>query len=202
MITISLQQIKDYGPNAQRSLWTAFDKLVRDKGGVVNDEPFPLVDALESNTFEEVLQYIACLPEHHNLWSQYALWCAKHVEHFPLDDRSRMALIVAHRYLCGASTKNDLWGAMRGAEEAAYDAKKSRKMLPRSAICAAQAIAWAASAVRESGLAAQAAHRTEANVRAQHAATEAVEAALAAVEAMQAFTGSVLYVKFIEILRS
>jgi hypothetical protein len=136
-ITTTLNKIRAQDPCADgwRKLLAHLDKTEAD------DEPLPLSVIVESNGLEDALWALRTLPEHNNLWRQYAVWCARQVQHLMTDERSIAALDVAERHSRGEVTDEELtsaWAtAWAAAEAAAWDAAWD-------AASAASATAWAA----------------------------------------------------------
>ena len=131
MITITLQKIKNAGPCRE-----GWEKLLKSKGGIKAEfsAEFPLTDLLDSNSLDDLLWCLRCLPEHNNIWRKYAVWCARQVEHLMADQRSKDALDAAWNHSEGLITNRDLaaaWDAARAAAwaaagDAARDAQKSK----------------------------------------------------------------------------
>ena len=135
-ITTTLNKIRAQDPCADgwRKLLAHLDKTEAD------DEPLPLSVIVESNGLEDALWALRTLPEHDNLWRQYAVWCARQVRHLMTDERSIAALDVAERHSRGEVTDEELtsaWAtAWAAAEAAAWAAAEA-------AASAASAAAWA-----------------------------------------------------------
>ena len=89
------------------------------------DKPFRLVDALETNSLDDVLWALRCLPEHGRLWRLYAVWCARQVQGLMTDPRSVAALDVAERHARGNATDEDLAAAWDAARAAAWAAARA-----------------------------------------------------------------------------
>jgi hypothetical protein len=130
MICTTLNKIRAHGPCAD-----GWQKLLRHLGkSEADDAPVPLAVIVESNGLDDALWALRTLPEHSNLWRQYAVWCARQVQHLMTDPRSLAALDVAERHASGDATDDEL----AAARAAAWDAARA------AAWDAARAAAWAA----------------------------------------------------------
>ncbi len=102
-ITITLNKIIDHDPCSD-----GWEKILKGRGkAAADDEEFPLSEAFQSNSLEDVLWALRCLPEHDRLWRKFAVWCARQVQ-----DQSINALEVAWRHSIGEATDEELQAAM------------------------------------------------------------------------------------------
>lgn len=73
-IMITLTDIKRHHPCSE-----GWSNLVNGRRALFPDwrpaDPFPMVECLQTNTFNDVLWAAQCLPEHEVLWRLFALWC-------------------------------------------------------------------------------------------------------------------------------
>jgi len=159
-ITISLGMIKNNPVEAPCK--PGWESILAARGGDAADydEMFPLVDALDSNSLDDVLWATRCLPEYNNLWRRYAWWCASQVKHLTDDRRVHDCLDVIDRYIKGEVSEDDLEAAWAAARAAARDARDAAGAA-WAARDAAGAAAWAArdAAGAAAGAAARAAAR-------------------------------------------
>lgn len=133
-INISLNKI--FASDPCKGGWEA---ILKGRGKAApDDEEFPLSEALESNSVQDVIWVFRCLPEHDRLWRKFAVWCARQVQHLMTDERSINALEVAWRHSNGEATDEEL----RSANDAAWAA--ARAAASASAWAAELAAAWAA----------------------------------------------------------
>jgi hypothetical protein len=165
-ITTTLNKIRAQDPCADgwRKLLAHLDKTEAD------DEPLPLSVIVESNGLEDALWALRTLPEHNNLWRQYAVWCARQVQHLMTDERSIAALDVAERHSRGEVTDEELTSAWAASTASTASAAAS------TASAAASAAAWAA-ASDAARTAARTAARAAASFGAWAAASDAARAA-------------------------
>ena len=166
MITITLQKINDKNP-----CLSGWDTILSAHGGENADmnAGFPLVDALETNSLDDVIWAMRCLPEYDREWRLFAVWCARQVHHLMTDPRSIDTLDVAERFANGQATVCELTAA-RAAAKDAWDA---------------QAATWDARAATWAALAAWDAARNAASVGGW-AALAASDAAMATLDARAA----------------
>ena len=77
---------------------------------------------------------------------QFALWCARQVEHLMEDERSKEALNVVERFLNGEATQEELKAARSAADAAARsaDARSAAADAARFAARSAADAAWSA----------------------------------------------------------
>lgn len=150
-ITITLNKIKANNPCDK-----GWENILKGRGKAApDDEEFPLSEAFQSNSLEDVIWALRCLPEHDRLWRKFAVWCARQFQYYLTDERSLAALDVAWRHSDGEATDDELqvaWDVARDAARDAWDAWASRtasaasvaEMASRdSASDAASAAAWA-----------------------------------------------------------
>jgi len=105
---------------------------------------------------------------------EFALACARRVQHLMTDPRSTDALDTRERWLRGSASEEEMDAAWRAATIAVWHAEKDEA---RAAACgAARAAAWAASAASDAASAAAWA-AAEAQYAAQYAARAAARAA-------------------------
>ncbi|SFN64292.1 hypothetical protein SAMN05216516_112104, partial [Izhakiella capsodis] len=142
---------------------------------------------LDSNSLEDTIWCMRCLPEYEALWRKYGVWCAAQVEHLMTDDRSKNALRVAWRHSEGLATDEELSTAWAAAEAAALDAAEA----------AALAVALAA---RDAADAAALAARDAADAVALAVALAARDAADAAGAAAEDAARDAQQEKLVEIL--
>lgn len=88
MIKITLRQIKEHDPCKD-----GWDKIYAAQGPDL-DEPFNLVEALDSNGFDDTVWALRCLSGYDNLWKRYARWCAERVTHLTECSRINPSAIV------------------------------------------------------------------------------------------------------------
>ncbi|SFN13486.1 hypothetical protein SAMN05216516_102535, partial [Izhakiella capsodis] len=120
-------------------------KVLRAHEILGRDTEFPLLSVLDSNSLEDTIWCMRCLPEYEALWRKYGVWCAAQVEHLMTDDRSKNALRVAWRHSEGLATDEELSTAWAAAEAAALDAAEAAALaVARDARDAADAAALAA----------------------------------------------------------
>ena len=125
MITLSLNEIREQSPCKQ-----GWEKLLKSKQNTHWNQQFPLSDIIDSNGLNDALWCLRVRPEYSNLWRKYAVWCARQVERFMTDNRSKSALDVAWRHSEGQATDKELaaardaarHGARHGAGYVAWDA--------------------------------------------------------------------------------
>lgn len=118
MICTTLNKIREHGPC--KSGW---EKLLAHLGKTqADDEPLPLLTVLDSNGLDDCLWCLRTVHEHDREWRQFAVWCARKVEHLMTDQRSRDALNVAERFANGQATQDELAAAWHAARAAAGDA--------------------------------------------------------------------------------
>ncbi len=143
MITTTLNAIRAHSPCA--SGWT---KLLAYLGKTsADDEPLPLLTVLESNGLDDALWCLRVLgPKHYGWAREYAVWCARQVQHLMTDSRSLAALDVAERYARGEATKEE----RTAARSAAWAAESAARSAAESAAWAAESAAWAARSAAES----------------------------------------------------
>lgn len=184
MITLSLNEIRVHSPC--KSGW---ETLLKSKPNADWNEQFPLSDIIDSNGLNDALWCLRARPEHSNLWRKYAVWCARQVEHFMTDERSKAALDIAWRHSEGVATDEELAAARAAAWNAEWNAARAaaRAAAGVAAANAAANAAWAAAeaaavagrvAARNAALAAAYAARA-AGYAARDAARAARDAALA-----------------------
>lgn len=123
-ITITLNKIKSHNPCEEGWLAILAGQGKTEAGP--DDVEFPLAAALESNSLDDVLWAMRCLPEHNSLWRKYAVWCARQVQHLMTDSRSVAALDVAWRHSEGQATDEEL--ATAGAAARAAGAAQKAKL--------------------------------------------------------------------------
>ncbi len=193
-ITITLNKIIDHDPCSD-----GWENILKGRGkAAADDEEFPLSEAFESNSLDDVIWALRCLPEHDRLWRKFAVWCARQVQ-----DQSINALEVAWRHSIGEATDEELQAArdaawaeeLQAARDAAWAERIARDdaWAARAAACvaacaaawAARADAWAAWAAARAARAAWAARDAAWAASAAHAAarTTALDAARAAQKA-------------------
>jgi len=115
-VMITLNQIKTARPCGEG--WSAILKLRGQNAD--HDEPFPLVDALQSNPTSHVVWALQCLPNGKELAIRYALGCAEMVRHLMSDVRSTAALDAVALYLTdGTPVDADAAAAAYAADAAA-----------------------------------------------------------------------------------
>lgn len=154
------------------------------------EREWPLVEAFKSNSLDDVLWALRCLPEYNALWRKYAIWCAKQVDHLLTDQRSEDALEVAWMHSNGQTTEAELaaardaaWDAAWATRVAAWDAKDTASdtelAAAESARDAASAAAWSLASATIAGAAARNAARaaSDASYAACPAARTAAKAA-------------------------
>lgn len=161
-ITISLNKIL-----ASEPCKGGWESILKGRGKAApDDEEFPLSEAFESNSVQDVIWAFRCLPEHDRLWRKFSVWCARQVQHLMTDSRSVAALDVAWRHSEGQATDEELadasdaaWTAMAAAWAAsdaastastastARAAARSARSAARDAAsdAASDAAAWASS---------------------------------------------------------
>ncbi len=158
-ITITLNKIIDHDPCSD-----GWENILRGRGkAAADDEEFPLSEAFESNSLEDVIWALRCLPEHDRLWRKFAVWCARQVQHLMTDERSINALDVAWRHSNGEATDEELQAARAAATAARDDA---------------WAAVWAAWAAWDAAMAARDAASADASDAALDAASAAQKAKL------------------------
>jgi len=116
-VTLTLNQIRAHGPceNGWRNLLASKGKTAAD------DEPFPLLDVLDSNGVDDALWCLRCLgPEHHGWIRHLACDYAEAVLHLvPAgENRPAEAIRVARLYADGKATGEDLAAARDAARDA------------------------------------------------------------------------------------
>ena len=113
-IKITLNKIKAKEPCSE-----GWEKILKGRGkAAADDEEFPLSEAFESNSLDDVIWALRCLPEHDRLWRKFAVWCARQVQHLMTDERSLTALDVAWRHSNGEATDEELQAARAAARDA------------------------------------------------------------------------------------
>ena len=193
-VMITLNQIKAAYPCGEG--WSAILKLRGPNAD--HDEPFPLVEALQSNPTSHVVWAFRCLPNGKELAVQYALGCAEMVRHLMTDARSTAALDAVAVYLADGTpvaaaghATHDVTAAAYAAIAAAHttvaaayathDVAASTYVVNAAATYAANAAAAAASAATYATYAANAAGTYAANA----ASARASRAARAAITSKQ-----------------
>jgi len=118
-IVITLQQIKDNDPCPE-----GWDLVLAANGGPEADynKEFLVSSILESNSLNDTLWVLRCLPEHDLLWRKYAWFCASEVKHLSDDPRVEECLDVVNRYCAGEASDEELWAARDAAWDAAWAA--------------------------------------------------------------------------------
>jgi hypothetical protein len=115
MITTTLNRIRQHGPCED-----GWEKLLNGLGkDAADDEPLPYARIVEINGIDDALWACRAEPQHAKEWRLFAVWCARKVEHFMEDERSRNALDVAERYANGHATDEELFAAWNAARAAA-----------------------------------------------------------------------------------
>ncbi len=155
-ITITLNKILAHNPCSD-----GWENILKGRGKAEpDDEEFPLSEAFESNSLDDVIWALRCLPEHDRLWRKFAVWCARQVQHLMTDERSLTALDVAWRHSNGEATDEELqaaradaWAA-RAAMADAWAAWAARAAMA-AALDAARAAAWGAACDESDASAAQ-----------------------------------------------
>jgi hypothetical protein len=155
-VTLTLNQIRAHSPceNGWRRLLASKGKTAAD------DEPFPLLDVLDSNGVEDALWCLQHLgPEHHGWIRHLACDYAEAVLHLvPAEEtRPAEAIRVARLYADGKATDQELaaargaaWGALLGAAWTTYRGAlwaaqhAARPVAAETAWHAATSAAWAA----------------------------------------------------------
>lgn len=128
-IKITLNKIKAKEPCSD-----GWENILRGRGkAAADDEEFPLSEAFQSNSLEDVLWALRCLPEHDRLWRKFAVWCARQVQGQLTDERSINALDVAWRHSEGDATDEELQAARTAARTAAWDAARDAAWAARTA---------------------------------------------------------------------
>ncbi|QZI93141.1 hypothetical protein SIPHO049v1_p0016 [Vibrio phage PS14A.1] len=165
MITITLNQIK-----SENHLIEGWKKVLKANGGASADidKPFPMSSILDSNGLDDTIWCMRCLPEHAELWIEFACWCALQniglIKPYCSDDSYEMIV----KYL---TTRDE--SLRKGASSAAYAVADATCA---AACAAAYAVAGAAGSWPEDYEAAyEAAY--EATEAAYEAAYEAADAA-------------------------
>ena len=130
---VTLKQIK--AAQLCKSGW----KKVKKANG---DKPFPVSSIIESNDLEDTLWTIGnCFPEHKRILQEFALWCARQVEHLSDDERVKQCNDVTEKYINGDATLNELntsrTAAAAAAAATAAAAARSAGAAARSAYIAA-----------------------------------------------------------------
>ena len=137
----TLNKIRDKSPCSGG--WTKLLKSLNKTKA--DDEPVSIIQILDSNGLDDALWCLRAVTGRDREMRHYAVWCARQVEHFMTDQRSKDALNVAERFADGNATQTELAAAMaasRAARNAAW-----------AAASAAWAAAWdAASAAQEKKL--------------------------------------------------
>jgi hypothetical protein len=130
MLTTTLNRIRAEGPC--RDGW---EKLLSHLGKhKADDVPIGFDVILSSNGLDDALWCLRAEPQHANAYRQFAVKCARRLQHLMTDQRSLDALDVAERHARGQATDDELVAAMAAAWAAA-----------RAAACtAACAAAWSA----------------------------------------------------------
>lgn len=181
MIQITLNKIEEAKPckPGWRKVLRAHEKLGR-------DTEFPLLSVLDSNSLEDTIWCMRCLPEYEALWRKYGVWCAAQVEHLMTDDRSKNALRVAWRHSEGLATDEELSTAWAAAEAARRPAEAARRAAGPVAWLTARRAACAAEAARDTLAVAAGGAALAVALAARRAADEELSTALAAEAAQQA----------------
>ena len=138
VICTTLNKIREHSPCSD-----GWQKLLRHLNKTqADDEQLLIAVIFESNGLDDALWSLRTLPEHNNLWRQYAVWCARQVQHLMTDPRSLAALDVAERHALGQATDDELAAAWAAARDAARAA--ARDAARAAAWAAARDAAWAA----------------------------------------------------------
>jgi hypothetical protein len=155
--TTTLNRIRAAGPSPN-----SLAKLLRHLGKTEpDDEPLPFETILDGNGLADAIWCCRAAPEYDRDWRLYAVWCARRVEHFLTDPRSRAALDVAERFARGEATTEELDAARSVAWFAAgaaawSSARSAAAATARSAAYAARSAAYAARSAADAAAAAQA----------------------------------------------
>ena len=142
MITTTLNRIRACNPCA-----TGWSQLLDGLGKrAADDDPLPYADIVRINGIDDALWACRAEPQHGREWRQFAVWCARKVQHLMTDPRSIAALDVADRYANGDATATELDAAWDAAawDAVAWDA--ARAAVRAAAWAAARDATWAAAA--------------------------------------------------------
>jgi hypothetical protein len=151
MITITLKQIRKHGPC--RPGW---EKLLKFQGKTkAEDEPFPFSLLLKSNGLDDALWALRCLDDPRPA-QLLAIAFAQEALDLMKDQRSQHAVKIAHLYLYGEATREELtearitaytaYAAAAAATDAAYAAYAAADVAYAARISAAYAATDAADA--------------------------------------------------------
>ena len=87
-----------------------------------HSESIDLLSILESNGLDDTLWAFRCVKDKDREIRLYTVWCARQVEHFMTDERSKNAILVAEKYANGGASDEELEEARDAAYAAASDA--------------------------------------------------------------------------------
>ena len=148
-LTTTLNRIREHRPCAEG--WT---KLLAGLGKTApDDEPLSYATIASINGIDDAVWCCQVEPRYEKHWRLFAVWCARQVEPFMEDQRSRDALDVVERHARGKATDAELDAARDAAGDAAGDASwaagdaawAAAGAAARVAAHAARAAAWDAS---------------------------------------------------------
>ncbi len=134
MLTTTLNRIRAEGPC--RDGW---EKLLSHLGKhKADDVPIGFDVILSSNGLDDALWCLRAEPQHADAYRQFAVACARRLQHLMTDQRSLDALDVAERHARGQATDDELVAARDAVRAAACAAAWA------AACAAARDAAWAA----------------------------------------------------------
>lgn len=122
--------------------------LKKHLGDMPDNQPFPMVEILNSNGLKDCLWALRSRPDLSSLWRLLAVDCARKVEHLMTDERSINALNVAECYALGNATDEELEAARIASSEAASSAARVAACVVAWNACAPCAASAADAAVR------------------------------------------------------
>ena len=104
------------------------------------DTPITIRQIIDAGGLDDALWCLRTMPEHNAKWRQFAVNCARRVQHLLNDPRSLAALDVAERHARGKATDDELAVASDAARAVASDA--ARDAASDAARDAASYAAW------------------------------------------------------------